>query len=94
MILPPIRMGVVYFGHIRTPNPSTSGQVTIAIAGHYTVALTISQFLKSKLEKIINTNISNSDERIRDKYKWLSNKLTEGLKKKFYFVPIEENKAE
>jgi PST family polysaccharide transporter len=30
----------VYFGHIRTPNPSTSGQVTIAIAGHYTVALT------------------------------------------------------
>lgn len=54
----------------------------------------ISQFLKSKLEKIINTNISNSDERIRDKYKWLSNKLTEGLKKKFYFVPIEENKAE
>jgi hypothetical protein len=34
----------VYFGHIRTPNPSTSGQVTIAIAGHYAVALTLHIF--------------------------------------------------
>ena len=43
MILPPYSDGAVYFGHIRTPNPSTSGQVTIAIAGHYAVALTIKQ---------------------------------------------------
>jgi len=48
MILPPLfGWGSVFRSHpdtkpvnIRTPNPSTSGQVTIAIAGHYAVALT------------------------------------------------------
>lgn len=53
----------------------------------------ISQFIKDKLEEIINANISNPDEIIRHKYKWLSNKLIDGLKKKIYFVPVKADKT-
>lgn len=52
----------------------------------------ISQFIKNRLEVIIKENISNTDTRIRAKYEWLSNKLNQGLKRKFYFVPVENDK--
>lgn len=54
--------------------------------------MNISQFIKNKLEEIIEQNISNPDERIRAKYEWLFDKLNQGLKKKFYFVLVEDNK--
>jgi len=57
MILPPYSDGAVYFGHIRTPNPSTSGQVTIAIAGHYAVALTIQNKLEPSKYQLLLKNI-------------------------------------
>jgi len=53
----------------------------------------MSQFIKDKLEEIISVNINNPDQGIRNKYLWLSNKFKEGLKKKIYFVPVQENKV-
>lgn len=55
--------------------------------------MSTSQFIKDKLEEIISENIDNPDEGIRNKYIWLSDKLIQGLKKGYIFVPVKDNKA-
>lgn len=52
--------------------------------------LELSKFIKEKLEEIIILNINNKDERIRNKYEWLSNKLAEGLKIQYCFIPVKD----
>lgn len=49
-----------------------------------------SKFLKDKMEEIISKNITNSDNRIREKYEWLLNKFQEGLKIKVCFIPVNK----